>query len=75
VTGNPFEGELSCKRNSGLSQAASADEVSPPKPKLDAAFRVVGKDKELFEKLGRNDLCPCGSARRFQELLYESWPV
>ncbi|WP_349264236.1 SEC-C metal-binding domain-containing protein [Longimicrobium sp.] len=28
-------------------------------------------DKELREKLGRNDLCPCGSARRFQEVLHE----
>ena len=24
--------------------------------------------KELFEKLGRNDPCPCGSGRRFQLL-------
>ena len=31
--------------------------------------RVVHGDKELFEKLGRNDLCPCGSGRRFQKLL------
>ncbi|HKV95563.1 MAG TPA: SEC-C metal-binding domain-containing protein [Candidatus Angelobacter sp.] len=21
--------------------------------------------------MGRNDLCPCGSGRRFQEVLYE----
>ncbi|WP_373295734.1 SEC-C metal-binding domain-containing protein [Jeongeupia chitinilytica] len=26
-------------------------------------------DKELLEKLGRNDLCPCGSGRLFQALL------
>lgn len=32
--------------------------------------RVVHGDKELVEKLGRNDLCPCGSRRRFQEVLY-----
>ncbi|HEV7765669.1 MAG TPA: SEC-C metal-binding domain-containing protein [Thermoanaerobaculia bacterium] len=32
--------------------------------------RIVHGDKELFEKLGRNDLCPCGSSRRFQELLH-----
>lgn len=32
-------------------------------------------DKELIEKLGRNDLCPCGSARRFQELLHENEAV
>ena len=25
----------------------------------------------MIEKLGRNDLCPCGSGRRFQEMLYE----
>ena len=31
--------------------------------------RVVHGDKELIEKLGRNDLCPCGSGRRFQEML------
>jgi hypothetical protein len=31
--------------------------------------RVVHGDKELIERLGRNDLCPCGSGRRFQEML------
>jgi len=32
---------------------------------------AVHGDKELIEKLGRNDLCPCGSNRRFQGLLHE----
>ena len=32
---------------------------------------MVHGSKELIEKLGRNDLCPCGSGRRFQELLPE----
>ena len=32
--------------------------------------RVVHGNKELSEKLGRNDLCPCGSGRRFQALLH-----
>jgi len=31
--------------------------------------RVVRGDKELVEKLGRNDQCPCGSGKRFQEVL------
>jgi uncharacterized protein YchJ len=31
--------------------------------------RVVHGDKELVERLGRNDPCPCGSARSFQALL------
>ncbi|MCW5800230.1 MAG: SEC-C domain-containing protein [Nitrospira sp.] len=30
---------------------------------------MVNYGKELIEKLGRNDLCPCHSGRRFQELL------
>jgi uncharacterized protein YecA (UPF0149 family) len=32
---------------------------------------MVGGYKLLEEKLGRNDLCPCGSGKRFQEMLYE----
>ena len=30
---------------------------------------VRGGEKELVEKLGRNDPCPCGSAKSFQALL------
>jgi uncharacterized protein YecA (UPF0149 family) len=33
----------------------------------------VRGNKELLEKLGRNDLCPCGSRRRFQTLLHAPW--
>jgi uncharacterized protein YecA (UPF0149 family) len=36
---------------------------------------MVHGDKELLEKLGRNDLCPCGSGRRFQEVLHAQRPV
>jgi len=31
--------------------------------------RFVHGDKELVEKLGRNDPCPCGSTRRFKTVL------
>ena len=37
--------------------------------------RVVHGDKELTEKLGRNDLCPCGSGRRFQKVLLALRPL
>jgi uncharacterized protein YecA (UPF0149 family) len=37
--------------------------------------RVVHGDKELHEKLGRNDLCPCGSGLRFQEVLPGERPL
>jgi len=30
---------------------------------------VKGGEKELLERLGNNDPCPCGSGRRFQALL------
>ncbi|WP_425272270.1 SEC-C metal-binding domain-containing protein [Methylocystis parvus] len=31
--------------------------------------RIVHGDKELVEKLGRADPCPCGSEKSFQALL------
>jgi len=31
--------------------------------------RSVGLDKELIEKLGGSDPCPCGSGRRFPQML------
>jgi len=37
--------------------------------------RLVGTDKELIERLGRQDPCPCGSGRRFQGLLPQIWQV
>lgn len=47
----------------------------PSETKVKCGHRIVHGKKELREKLGRNDLCPCGSTRRFQELLYEKEAV
>jgi hypothetical protein len=52
------------------SRAVSAGVGYPSETKVRRGLRVVHGDKELAEKLGRNDLCPCGSGRRFQELLH-----
>jgi len=41
----------------------------PSETQVKKGERVVHGDKELREKLGRNDLCPCGSGRRFQTVL------
>jgi uncharacterized protein YecA (UPF0149 family) len=41
----------------------------PSETQVKRGRRIVGGYKELLEKLGRNDLCPCGSQRRFQEML------
>lgn len=43
----------------------------PSEARVKRGLRIVHGDKELVEKLGRNDLCPCGSGRRFQALLPE----
>ena len=41
----------------------------PSETRVKRGIRIVNGDKELLEKLGRKDLCPCGSGRRFQKLL------
>lgn len=37
----------------------------PSETQVKRGERIVHGTKVLEEKLGRNDLCPCGSARRF----------
>ncbi len=37
----------------------------PSESRVKRGYRVVHGDKELEEKLGRKDLCPCGSGQRF----------
>ena len=58
-----FEGpffEITSKRRKGF----------PSETNVKRGQRVVHGEKELIEKLGRDDLCPCGSGRRFQEMLH-----
>lgn len=47
--------EISGKRRKGF----------PSETRVKRGERIVHGTKELFEKLGRNDLCPCGSGRSF----------
>ncbi len=47
--------EITSKRRKGF----------PSETQVKRGDRVVRGHKELFEKLGRNDLCPCGSGRSF----------
>jgi len=47
----------------------------PSETQVKRGQRVVGGEKYLVEKLGRNDPCPCGSGRRFQEMLFASKAV
>jgi uncharacterized protein YecA (UPF0149 family) len=39
----------------------------PSETKVKRGVRIVHGDKELTEKLGRNDLCPCGTGKRFKK--------
>jgi len=47
--------EITSKRRKGF----------PSETQVKRGVRIVHGNKELSEKLGRNDLCPCGSRRRF----------
>ena len=39
----------------------------PSETQVKRGVRVVHGSKELAEKLSRNDLCPCGSGKRFRK--------
>jgi uncharacterized protein YecA (UPF0149 family) len=39
----------------------------PSETQVKRGVQVVHGDKELAEKLGRNDLCPCESGKRFKK--------
>jgi uncharacterized protein YchJ len=44
----------------------------PSETQVKRGVRSVHGDKELAEKLGRNDLCPCGSGKRFKKCCLKS---
>jgi SEC-C motif len=39
----------------------------PSETQVKRGDRIVHGDKELMEKVGRNDPCPCGSAKLFKK--------
>jgi uncharacterized protein YecA (UPF0149 family) len=47
--------EITSKRRKGF----------PSETQVKRGIRIVHGHKQLSEKLGRNDLCPCGSGRSF----------
>jgi hypothetical protein len=65
TSSKPTAFEVTSKRRKGF----------PSEARVKRGDRVVGGSKELLEKLGRNDPCPCGSGRRFQALLHAHWAV
>ncbi|HLX16955.1 MAG TPA: SEC-C metal-binding domain-containing protein [Bradyrhizobium sp.] len=72
-----IDGGVSCAR-SAISKTSPAFSITrkrrksfPSETHVKRGRRFVHGDVELAEKLGRNDLCPCGSGRRFQGVLPE----
>jgi uncharacterized protein YecA (UPF0149 family) len=57
ITATAFEPEIEVisKRRRGY----------PSETNVGKGVRIVGGEKQLEEKLGRRDLCPCGSGRHF----------
>ncbi|HEY2261998.1 MAG TPA: SEC-C metal-binding domain-containing protein, partial [Streptosporangiaceae bacterium] len=53
----------------------AAQGVPSSESRVKRGDRIVGTGKELIEKLGRDDLCPCGSGRRFPSLLSGQRPL
>ncbi|MSR58413.1 MAG: nucleic acid-binding protein [Planctomycetaceae bacterium] len=44
----------------------------PSETRVKRGVRIVHGVKLLEEKLGRNDLCPCGSGQRFKRCCLQS---
>jgi len=56
--------------STGFERTSKRRRGFPSEARVKRGRQVVHGEKELEEKLGRNDPCPCGSGRRFQELLH-----
>jgi uncharacterized protein YecA (UPF0149 family) len=76
-----FDGGVSCA-SIAISTTSPAFDITrkrrksfPSETRVKRGRRFVHGDVELVEKLGRNDLCPCGSGRRFQGVLHEVGPL
>ena len=68
-TGVPCSTSRILRRSRAFEVMSKRRKGFPSERSVKRGQRVVRGDKELVEKLGRNDLCPCGSGKRFQEVL------
>jgi hypothetical protein len=71
--GVPCESKRTTSRPSAFEVTRKRRKGFPSESRVKRGYRIVGSHKELVEKLGRNDPCPCGSGRRFQALLHAGW--
>ena len=54
------------KKNSPFEPMSKRRRGFTSETRVKVGTRIVHGDKLLEEKLGRNDLCPCGSRKRFK---------
>jgi len=73
IGGVPWNPKPSTSTSSGFEVTSKRRKGFPSEARVKRGDRVVNGHKELVEKLGRNDPCPCLSGRRFQELLHALW--
>jgi uncharacterized protein YecA (UPF0149 family) len=62
---------MTLKNSPAFERSSKRRRGYPSETNVKRGLRIVRGEKELREKLGRNDLCPCGSGRSFQEMLPE----
>lgn len=67
--GAPWQRTKSSTTSPAFEPSSKRRRGFPSETRVGRGIRFVNGDKLLEEKLGRNDLCPCGSGRRFQALL------
>jgi hypothetical protein len=67
---------MTIKTRPGFEVTSKRRKGFPSETRVKRGLRFVrGGEKELIEKLGRHDPCPCGSGKRFQALLHDQRPV
>jgi uncharacterized protein YecA (UPF0149 family) len=71
----PWQSRRSTTNRSPFERTSKRRKGFPSETHVKRGTRIVHGDKELIEKLGRNDLCPCQSGRRFQAVLSWHRPV
>jgi len=52
-------------RSSGFEAMSKRRKGYPSETRVKRGEQIVHGNKELVEKVGRNDPCPCGSGERF----------
>ncbi|MBN1413238.1 MAG: SEC-C domain-containing protein [Spirochaetales bacterium] len=63
------------KKDSSFEFMSKRRKGFPSETKVKKGNRMIHGNKQLVEKLGRNDPCPCGSGKRFQKVLHEERQV